>query len=44
MTLFYSEKLNTLSSDESNHCLRTLRKKINEQLDKIYIEINCNQM
>ena len=32
MTLFYSKKLNTLSSDESNHCLRTLRKKTNDTI------------
>jgi len=32
MTLFYSNKPNTLSLDESNHCLRTLRKKINDTI------------
>ena len=32
MTLFYSKKPNTLSLDESNHCLRTLRKKINDTI------------
>jgi len=32
MILFYSNTSNTLSLDESKHCLRTLRKKINDTI------------
>ena len=32
MTLFYSNTSNILSLDESRHCLRTLRKKINDTI------------